>query len=303
VIGLHILGLAIVAILAYRWYGYHTLSEFLKHISEYLHYVAFISGLFLFVLSLKGEVLVSQTYEFASSTAQASSHQFDDFKSHLEWINEFISPAKFESHSTNLTLSISTPIYGIGVSKENASLFLDYFESWVENYERIKAIPNERPTIELSVWDKSENVKTFTENYTEEQNQEKHDLIVRYSALLKRMTDLRRNGFVNFHLYFTDKSDARLFMAHTPGTQKYSGLFVIFTPLNPTAVTRDGWTLTGFSFSEEKGYQNSLNFNFRMTHRDNEVERIDRVNTIKDWSEWLLDHYGLQKSNLAKTES
>jgi|GEM_PF-5353524 len=302
---LHLTGIIVVGVLTRRWYGAQNWRDYLAHMADYLNYVVFASGLFLFLLSLKSEVLVSQTYEFASLTAQASSHQFKDFKDHLEWVNEFITPSKFKNQRPSLIVTVSTPIYGIGVGVEEATLYLSYLESWVVCYETMRSmpLPNETPKVELAIWDKDQNVSTFTVNYTKEENEKKYDLIRRYSDLMTRLYKLHSKEYIDLKLFFTDKSDARIFMACSSNPRQYAGLFAMFTPLSVQSVTKTGWTLTGYSFWEEKAYENNANFNFKLTHRDPEKNRVNQVDCIQNCNQWLTEHYGLQPQSTSSNKS
>ncbi|MBI3234663.1 MAG: hypothetical protein HYZ42_11600 [Bacteroidetes bacterium] len=289
---IHFLGLGIICYFAW---SIKDQGNYIIVVSSLLECIGFISGLFLFILSLKSEVLVSQTYEFAAATAQASTHSFSDFKKHIEWLIEFLSPEKFNNSKTNLCLTVSTPIYGIGDSLESASMFTKYLESWVELYEMIKHPMGDKPNVELSIWTIEENIKTFKNNNDDWKKQETVELISRFANLLKRLKTLRDKNFINFNLFYTDRSDTRIFMAHAPSDRKYGGLLVLFSPLTVSSVKHKGWCLTGFSFNEEKGYENVYNFNYRLMYRDHEKSnRIDMVEELEDPIKWLKNHYGIE---------
>lgn len=294
IVGLHILGL--ICVLIYSTVVADENNSYLMVVCALLQVVSFVSGLFLFVLSLKSETLIAQTYKFAAATAQASTHTFTDFKEHLAWLVESLSPESYNSTQPNLMISVSTPVYGIGDGINSASLYLKYFESWVLLYEQIKTANHNKPNIELCVWNKEDNINTFKNNFSDWSSDEKKKKIIEYANLLSRLNKLHIKGFINLQLYFTDRTDTRIFMASCEQERKYNGIMVVFSPLTESAVKNQGWTLAGFSFWEQKSFKNVYNFNFRLMHRNHEEGngRLNQVELLKDPVKWLNNHYGLE---------
>lgn len=269
-------------------------SEVLVHLSSYLNFITFFSGILIIVLSLKNEVIGSQALDFASHTSQARSHEFKSFRAHLDWIKQNVSTNYHDSSVTNLAITVSTPIYGFGVGQEVANSFLDYIESWIDQYKRMKDFPNSPPTVDLAVWNRADNIEIFTNSKNEDEMSGLYKLIDRYAALLSDLRALDKKGYIKLGLYFTDKSDIRIFKAHTIGSEKYSGLFSFFTPLTASSVKHSGWSLTGFSFSEEKGYRDCNKFNRSLITYDHDNGPKNEVKRLDNPKKWLLDHYGVK---------
>jgi hypothetical protein len=250
------------------------------------------SGLLIVFLSLKSEVLIAQTYEFAVSATQAASHQFEKFIEHITWLKDNLSPDRFPE-TQKICFSVSTPIYGIGAQDGSATEFLDYMESWVKHFEESSTPDDPNPPIwELSVWNKEDNTVTFGTTHFCWSEDLAQTAKKRLPKLLTRMYKLHCDRRIELRLYFTDVSHSRLFLIQTK-TEKCAGFLVLFTPLTTSAVTTRNWILVGFSFRDTLAFQNISRFNLRLQKQDHSLARpVNQVDVLRDPDKWLNEHYG-----------
>jgi hypothetical protein len=252
------------------------------------------SGLLIVFLSLKSEVLIAQTYEFAVSATQAASHEFETFTEQIAWLRDNLSPDRFPE-TQKICFTISTPIYGIGAQDGSVIEFLDYLESWIKHFEDNASRDNPSPPIwEISVWNKNDNIATFGTNHFSWDDPLAITAKSRFSKLLERMYCLHRERRVDLRLFFTDVSHSRLFLIQTK-TEKCCGLLVLFPPLTPSAITTKNWILVGFSFRDVQAFQNISRFNLRLQRENHALARPEnKVDVLSAPDFWINDHYGLQ---------
>ncbi len=266
-----------------------------------LQLVSLASGFFLFVLSLKSEVLVSQTYEFAAAATQSASHQFRTFTSHLEWLLDNLTPERYPNAPVHLYTSISTPLYGIADGHQAAELYLRFFEAWVAYFEGLPADVDETPVWELAVWNQEDNRAIFNKTVCKWDDPESQRLLTKYAVLLARIWDCHKANKLELRLYFTDPSHSRLFMVKA-GRDRYCGLVVMFTPLTAATIQNNGWSLVGFSFHEARAYSNIVHFNrcLQNRHLHAQGRRSDESDALADPAKWLRKHYEIKDQQNGK---
>jgi hypothetical protein len=250
------------------------------------------SGLLIVFLSLKSEVLIAQTYEFAVSASQAASHKFGTFIEHIAWIKDNLSPERFPEIQ-KICLSVSTPIYGVGAQDGSAVEFLDYLESWINHFEKTSPHNNPSPPIwEFAVWNKKDNTTTFGKDHFAWEDETSKKAMAHFSILLERMYKLHCERRIELRLYFTDISHSRLFLIQTK-SETCAGLLVLFTPFTPSAIKSKKWILVGFSFRDSQAFQNISRFNLLLQEQDHTLARpINQVDVLAAPDEWLKEHYG-----------
>ncbi len=70
----------------------------------------------------------------------------------------------------------------------------------------------------------------------------------------------------------------------------------IFTPLSKSAVNTKKWELTGFGVWDDKGFLDTKNFSNKLSVTDHNRGLINKVNLLENSKDWLLDHYGYEKT-------
>lgn len=295
IIGLHVMGIVTAAILT-KYYRGH--EQGFAYFSSMLQIVGVLSGLFLFIIALKSEVIVSQTHEFAVSTAQATTHNFSTIHANVQWLNEHLTKEKFPNVPLRLFTSVSTPLYGIGeVGEDAATEFIKYVRTWVEHFQAQPSGSADPPVWEFAIWAPEVHKLTFqSPNYAwadETKDKHKVKLIDEFGDLLQRIYQLRAERRLDFRFYFTDKSDARVFLVKSDKVH-FGGLIVMYSPLTADSVKNKKWSLTGFSFNQEEAFRHMSYFNQRLQHTVHDgSENENQVKVLKEAKTWIRVHYGI----------
>jgi hypothetical protein len=293
IIGLHVLGFIAAAALT-KYYRGH--EQGFAYFSSMLQILGVLSGLFLFIIALKSEVIVSQTHDFAISTAQATTHNFSSIHANVQWLNEHLGKDKFPNVPLRLFTSVSTPLYGIGETEMDAAKeFIKYVRGWVEHFKAQPAGSADPPVWEFAIWSPDIHKLTFQKpNYLwDDRDKNKVPLIEEFASILQQIHTLRIERRIDFRFYFTDKSDARVFMVKSDKVH-FGGLIVMYSPLTPDSVHNKKWALTGFSFNQEEAFRHMSYFNQRLQHTIHDgSEPVNHVGLLKDAKAWIRVHYGI----------
>jgi hypothetical protein len=302
IIGVHLFGFSIAALLAYCYRSWNNQTAFFVLMCGFLQLLSIASGFLIVMLSLRSEVLVTQTNKNASSVSQATSHTFKSFDAQFQWLRENLSPRSFsDSQTLELSFTVSTPLYGIGVDAAKARIWVDYFKNWVEHFETMEPDNPSAPKWEITFWETKANIAVFKHRRYNKDWAEKDypNLIEEFAALLQRVFQLAKTRRVDVRLYLSAGTHARLFMAHAGA--RYSGLAVYFTPLTDTAVEFEKWRIIGYSVREAKAYEDMARFNWSLHFNDDhqKVSPDNHVSVLADARGWLRSHYGLEKPQQA----
>jgi hypothetical protein len=299
IIILHIfLFIACIAVTIYLSRPDATVGEKLNSFFTLMQCISILSGLLVVCLSLKSEMLISQTYEFALASSQAKTHQFDSFEEHITWLRNNLSPVQFPELEL-LSMAVSTPLYGIGVNDGNQQQdeFLDFLQSWVTHFKTTSPKELSRPTVELTVWSKEDNISTFGAMNLKWNSPPLSDSRTRFCNLLNDMYQLHVDRKINLRFYYSDQSHVRVFLAKSQNSHKFTGLMAMFTPLTKSAIEKRKWRLLGFSFWDADAFENILQF-VRILQIRNHTRSIpqDLVTSLSRPEEWFAKHYGLKGS-------
>ncbi len=276
--------------------------------------VALAVSLMLLLLSFKGEALQAQTFELVAQTSRSTTHAFTCFTEHIIWLRKNITPERYWNYPLHLFTSVSTPAYGVaatvpdlmvGGTKQTENRdergldeFIEYCNEWIAHFQRQPARSAIKPTWEIAVWEPDANRSAFGHKL-KQRGALAH--LVKFAAVLEKIRKLHVEERVNVSLFYTDRSDARVFMVSSGGNS-YGGLLVTFTPLTPSAIMHNGWILTGVSFTDREAFENIAKFNSSLQRRDHDPENPRRnfIEELSDPYRWLEKHYGLAQGALVE---
>lgn len=293
IVALHLVFFALVGTATY--YKPASVADPVSYFFTLLQIVSIASGIVVIFLSLKSEVLISQSYDLALSSSQTTSHTFADFKQHLSWLKQNISTERFPEVD-RLVWSFSTPLYGIGDDGQTALEFLEYLESWVDHFEKSPSVEStQRPRWEITVWDQESN-KIFKDLFLKNarrSDKEKLSLVDKLASCLERLYKLYSERRIDLFLHYSAVSHARIFFVEGR-SKSCHGLICLFSPLTPSAISSRKWMIVGFSFRDDTSLVNIHRFNERLQQPSFEDARpINHVDALKQPRVWILSHYGI----------
>jgi hypothetical protein len=274
-----------------------------------LQLVTLTSALFIFFLSLRSEVLVSQAHELTVALTPTFSLAFGPdgpaaFQDHIAWLKDNLSPDKFPGQPT-VAFTVSNPLYGIAVSVEVAKQFVDYFRMWVDHY-AVGKPSAEPPVWKFAVWKAEDSSRVFGTDISQCWTDGGLALLEEFARQLYRAYELSSKGIIDFHLYEIDRSDARVFTVHT--SQKWGGLFVTFSQLATSAVTSGKWRMAAFGIQDQKAFSHLANFNQQLYYNDvlgpravRLDNRVEELGDLKSCINWLRRHFTLPDQRPGQT--
>lgn len=292
----HVVG-AIVAWFVAGHFAAPALQEKRELLTIFIHLLSLITlavGFLILVVSTINEAFLRETHELTQRTTRAATHQFSTFLEHILWVCDNLSPSRFASKYVHLHLSLSTPVYGIAADLESAKRFLTYIEGWIAHFETLPRNNPEKPVWELAVWDAEANQGTFgglAKGFPADP--ERIGFVRRFADQCRRIYDLKRTGRIDFKLFLTDQSDARLFFVSDSKSDTYGGMLVVFSPLTESSIEEKQWCLVGFSFNDVDGFRNISVFNQKLQTQDYADAPKDKADLLKEPERWLERQYGM----------
>ena len=271
--------------------------------------IALFLSVMVFITSLKAEIFATSSFDLARRSAHSQTHLFRSFREQLEWVLHNISPKEFSNLPVNLRIGISTPAYGIGVLEgfdlvrdsdlDSASLdlWIQFLETWLMALQASETL-EEPSTLDITIWNPENHVETFGfQQKSEEIRTVALNYVRRISEIFSGFYQLHLEGKVRLTLAFSEKTDARVFLARHRG--HYSGLLTVFSPLNEERIDQSNWVLAGFSVYDGRGYQQLRQFFERLplfTDSDTgSAPIISEVTTeLASAESFFLQHFGLQ---------
>lgn len=260
---------------------------------------AFIIGMFILMLSAINESLAKESLALTRQTSHTEAIKYNKFITHLNWLKDNLNPSQFNSRNINLTIAISTPLYGIAVGSEEANKFFGFMEEWIEHFESLPENNSYRPVITFTVWDADCHSAEFRDPINRIKDApEQRKLMTLFAALLKRLYDLCATNRAYVHLHYSDRSDTRIFLVSDEKSGSYGGMLVVFSPLTHSVDENDKWHLVGFSVSDRQGYDSVEYLHQRLQRKKFNKMATDHIEELKDSKAWLCKQYKLSADEL-----
>lgn len=296
----HIVGLLL------SWYFAKYFLSFNEHDREFyvlflhvLSLVAFVIGMAILILSAVNESLAKETLSLTQQTSHTEAIKYEKFITHLNWLKDNLNPSQYNSNTVNLTIAVSTPLYGIAVGSEEATKFREFLEEWIEHFESLPENNANRPTFTLTVWDADSHSTEFNDPIKRiKDNSERKKQMTLFANLLKRLYDVCASNRAHVRLNYSARTDIRVFLLSDIKSNTYGGMLIVFAPLTHSINENDKWHIVGFRVSDHQGYD-SIEFLHQRLQRV-EFDKIaeNHIEELSDSKAWLCKQYKLSAEEL-----
>jgi len=259
----------------------------------------FVVSLFIWDAAKRADIASQIMHNLAVRTSQSQAYLFSSFSEHIKWLKSNLSAAAFTSKRVELSIAISTPLYGVGSRVDSASaaaaidcfrdvdIFLDWLEQWLDTFE---GLPHGvQSTLNIVIWPEETHKQVFEQSLRRLPVTDLSQRFSRLVSLFRRADALSKIGKIAFNLNVSGPSDTRLFIVQSADEAR--GLKAVFTPLTESAIENQGWEVSGYSVWSPSGGAQMRHFFHALRKSDYSMKAVDVSQSWESAEAFLLKYF------------